>query len=167
MWGGDKQRGKRVGCETPRALVAQAGIKTCLVESGAHTRDLQEFYPDALADYVCGSVLDLVPPIARTDETSRWDGLLRAVQRCEVTIRSRERTGLTCRPLGNSGVCGGGNSEVVFFKQQTAPTPTGAVFVESVESALRFQDTLCPIRINDGSTDPLRSTSVSKKRHQS
>ncbi|KAJ8605082.1 hypothetical protein CTAYLR_000353 [Chrysophaeum taylorii] len=43
-----------------------AGIRCCLVESGAHHRRLQRFYDRWQADAVCGSVADLVPKVART-----------------------------------------------------------------------------------------------------
>jgi hypothetical protein len=39
-----------------------AGIRTCLVESGCHSHQLQAFYPTDRADFVAESVAELLPP---------------------------------------------------------------------------------------------------------
>lgn len=39
-----------------------AGIRTCLVESGCHSHQLQAFYPIDRADFVAESVAELLPP---------------------------------------------------------------------------------------------------------
>ena len=44
---------------------ALAGIRTCLVESGCHSIELQPHFPDAPASFVASSVAELIPPKRR------------------------------------------------------------------------------------------------------
>ena len=38
-----------------------AGIKSCLLESGAHTLDMADEFPTDLPSYTCASIADLLP----------------------------------------------------------------------------------------------------------
>lgn len=65
---GDRSKVLIVGdrFDTDIAAGVIGGLKTCLVESGAHHRSLQQYYDRYPADYVCASVADLVPVSGRT-----------------------------------------------------------------------------------------------------